>query len=218
MKGGFSLAIWVLALVPNVLVAQRLAATEPNSREPAATVELIAFSTRGVFLPLAPIVVEVFQSEGEKNLAAKFRNGVAEGVPFGIYRMKARLSGFYPEERYVRVNQQRTTVVLGLEVGRIDFPGLPYSLHGRIVGQPLPASKKSFVKLTGIYSSLSMESAVGPDGAFEFSGFSDGLFLLLVANEDGILGSRVLRLPDDLPKEGIPLAVEIGTEPIFRWR
>lgn len=218
MKGRLFLAIWVLTLVLTIFDSTILAAGRRIPQEnQAATVELIAFSTRGVFLPRAPLYVEVFQSEGEKNLASKFRNGVAEDIPFGTYRMKAQLSGFYPEERYVRVSQHRTAIVLGLEVGRIDFPGLPYSFTGRIVGQALAPGRESFVKLIGVYSSLSMESIVGPDGAFAFSGFSDGIYLLLVVNEGSLLGSRVLRLPDDIPKDGSPLVVEVSTDqPVLR--
>jgi hypothetical protein len=168
-------------------------------------VEVVAFGSNGKFLG-APNVT-LFESEDRRDIARRFQRGIAENVPFGVYRIRAFLPGFYSCVRYAAVYQRRTTVVLGLEPGYEASPG-PLRLSGRVVGQRPSAANRSFVKLTGVFSSLSVESAIGPDGRFELSGMEFGTYLLLVVGEDGVLASRLVRLPGDGPT----VQVEIGRD------
>ncbi len=156
-----------------------------------ATVEVMAFDSRGKFLG-APMVT-VFESDDHTNFAAKFRNGVADRIPFGMYKVEGRLTGYSSEVRYIRIFEHRALVVLGLPVGR-ERPMLPPVTNGRILGS-LPPEKKTFVKITGIFSSVSEEGSIGRDGEFRFAGLPNGLYLILVISEDGILASRVVSIP-----------------------
>jgi hypothetical protein len=152
--------------------------------------------------------VRLFESDDHKNLASAFHSGVADHIPFGVYRIEAYVGGFYPEIRYVSVYLQRMTVVVGLPLGReaMVLP-VPPSLHGKVLGT-LPSSKRSFVRLTGVFSSQSLESIIGSDGSFDFSIPTDGKYLLLVVSEDGILASRMI----ESPYTGSPLEIKIGGE------
>jgi hypothetical protein len=169
-----------------------------------ARVEVVAFEAHGTFLG-AP-AVRVFESEEHKNLSGAFHAGVADRIPFGVYRLEAYMSGFYPEVKYVAIYRPRVTIFVGLAFGReaLALP-IPSSVHGRVIGS-LPRGQKSFVKLTGIYSNRALESNIGPDGQFDFGVPWDGQYLLLVVSEKGILASRTI----DVPYTGPALQVRIG--------
>jgi hypothetical protein len=168
-----------------------------------ARVEVLAFDTRGKFLG-AP-TIEVFEADNHTNFAAKFHAGVAEDIPFGEYRIKSDLPAYSSEARFIRVYQRRVTVVLGLTVG-YELPSIPLSLHGRVVGRVPP--QRTFVRLAGVFSSLSMESPIGPDGGFDLVGLTWGKYLLLVVGEDGVLASRALTIP----YTGPPLEIDIRAD------
>ena len=67
--------------------------------------------------------MSVFESKEHGNLATKFRDGVATGIPFGIYRVEGRLPWYFSDARYVRVFQSVVTIVLGLRFGE-ELPGI----------------------------------------------------------------------------------------------
>jgi hypothetical protein len=172
---------------------------------PTATVEVLAFeATKGRFL--GPPQVRAFESDDQPNLASRFRNGVASDIPHGLYRIEARLPGYFSDVRYVRVYQSKVTIVLGL---RFDYelPKLPPTLHGRVVGLTAAARAKTFVKLVGVYESLSIESQIDQNGRFILGGLTPGLFLLFVAGENGILASRTLTVPYSGPQ----LEIEVSS-------
>src|ERR1035437_7853004 len=111
---------WLLPLI----LQGHLAGQQPRNRaateaqEPAARVEIVAFEANGKFLG-APNV-SVFEPYDHRNLAARFRDGVANGVPYGVYRIEGRLPGCSSDVRYVRVYQPTVMIVLGLEFGVRD--------------------------------------------------------------------------------------------------
>ena len=162
--------------------------------------EIVAFEAKGRFLG-AP-TVSVFESYDHRNLAARFRDGAAEGIPYGVYRVEARMPSFFSDVRYARVYQPVVRVVVGLRFGE-ELPQVPPSLHGRVLA--LPVRSKSFVKLVGVYENVSIESAIDSDGGFSLGGLSPGLFLFLVVGENGILASRTLTVP----YTGPPLEIEV---------
>ena len=216
MKFTLLFAPCFVMLLPGILAAQGRGLSNPNDREPTATVEVLVFDTVGEINPRAKIVV--FKDYDQKDCASKFRNSVATGVPFGIYRIKVSALGFETSERFVRVFQARTTVVVGLPVGRVD-DGPEYKLRGRVVGKPLPPGRKAFAKVTGVYTDFSMESQIDPDGGFELTGLLGGMHLLLVVSQDGILASRLVNIPTDiLGVAPPPIEIEIKDDPALRWR
>jgi hypothetical protein len=162
----------------------------------SAVVEVLAFDTGGRLLGAPEITF--FENQDQKNLASRFHSGIAGGVPFGVYRIKAHVPGFYSEVRYVRIYQPRTIILLGLEPGYEASPSPPL-LQGRVMNQAGPPLKNAFVKLAGVFSSLSMESSVAPDGSFEFTAVPWGRYVLLVLNGETVVASRFVSLPRDGP-------------------
>ena len=157
-------------------------------------VQVIAFEMGGAFL--GPPDIRLFESSDQKNLAGKFHAGIADGIPFGTYKVEAYLTGFYPEVRYVQVFQSSVTVVVGLPFGREAMvPPVPPRLQGRVMGSAGLRPRKAFVKLVGVFSNLSLESSIAVDGTFDFSIPFDGRYLLLLIAEDGILASRTIESP-----------------------
>jgi hypothetical protein len=167
-------------------------------------VEVVAFEAeKGRFLG-APQVSVFEEWGGRKNLAAKFRDGKAEGIPYSVYRIEAHLPGYSSDITYVGVYQPTVTIVLGLRFSQ-ELPDTPPSLGGRVLGLTAPADK-TFVKLIGVFEHISTESAVTSDGRFRLGGLVPGRFLLLVIGERGILASKSL----SIPYVGPPLEVKIG--------
>jgi hypothetical protein len=182
-----------LGVVLSLLTVTQTAAGQATARylKRSARVKVIAFDTEGRYL--GPPLVRAFESDDRVNLASKFRRGAATNIPFGVYRIEGFLTGYTSETRFVRIYQPQTVVVLGLTVG-YELPEVPPILEGSIVGR-LPADKKVFARLVGLYSNVAMESMISSDGTFAFGGLTDGRYLLLVIGEHGILASRNIRIP-----------------------
>jgi hypothetical protein len=159
--------------------------------KPRATVMILAFDTDGRFLG-AP-VVSIFESDGS-NLAASFDNGIASGIPFGIYHVKGHVTGYSSDTVNAAVFQEHVTIVLGLAVG-VELPIVPPILHGRVVKLSHIDDGRSFVRLNSLFAHESMDSSIGPDGSFALCGFTRGQYLLEVISERGLLASRLLSLP-----------------------
>ena len=167
-----------------------------------ATVEIRAFSETGVYLG-APTELVFEDLDERRNRASEFRNGIGVGIPFGYYRVEARLPGYFSDITYAGVYQAHVTIVVGLRFGQ-ELPDIPPHLRGHISGLPVPASR-SFVKLIGVYEHVSIESAIDENGDFQLGGLSPGLFLLMVIGEKGVLATRTL----SIPYTGPPLVIEI---------
>jgi hypothetical protein len=202
MGRGLKAALILSAILQAPTAGQQ--GTHRGDPELTARVDVVAFSAKGRFLG-APDVV-VFQSDHGLNLAARFRDGAATGIPYGVYRIEGRLPWYFSDVRYVWVYQPKVTIVLGLEFDH-EGPRFPPTLSGRVAGPSLPAGK-SFVEITGVYEHVSIESAIGSDGSFSLGGVPSGLCLLLVVDEHGILASRTLTLP----YTGPPLEIEIKSD------
>jgi hypothetical protein len=206
MRIHIALALCVSAFLPGSVKGQSSRVQESRS---SATIQVLAFSTDGKLLP-AP-TIEVFENSLGENIAAMFRGGIAEGVPFGEYTIKGHALGFHSETRYVKVYQARATVVLGLAVGGIGGQNT-FNLHGRIVGSPLPIGKTLLARLVGVYSNSSVESEIEPNGEFELAGIYWGTYLMLVVSEEGILAARQLAIPSDLPKNESRFEIQLGRD------
>jgi len=198
----FSISIpLILFLLAVDATAQERRKTTPRDSNASATVEVLAFDTRGKFLG-APII-KLFESYDHKNLSSRFRGSVAQAVPFGEYQIEGYLPAYSSDKRWVRIYQQRVTVILGLTVG-YERPSAPLTIRGHVTGQVSP-EKKTYVRLIGVYSDVSLESAIGIDGGFDLAGLTWGAYLLLVISEDGIVASRTI----NVPYTGVPLEIEI---------
>src|SRR4051812_33563948 len=94
-------------LLPVMAVSQRNLAQQ---EEQLATVEVTAFSTLGGSLGVPEIYRFIEVSQGKDNLAERFRKGVANNIPEGIYLIEAGLPGFTREFRIVRIFQKHVSV------------------------------------------------------------------------------------------------------------
>jgi hypothetical protein len=187
------LVISLHVILPTAAVGQKLLShLTAQANEPVARVRVIAFDSTGNLL--GPPNVTTFEAEDRRNIAINFHRGVAEGVPFGVYRVEARLPAFYAARRYARVYQPDVTVVLGLESGAYEASPIPLSLEGRVIGLPAAAAGNGFVRLIGVFSDITIESGIRSEGTFEMSGMPVGTYILLVVSEKGILGSRVVKV------------------------
>lgn len=194
------LASLVIAFGPADLLGQTRASI--GDQQPVATVEVLAFDTRGKFLG-APTVA-TFEAYDRTNFAAKFHAGTAEGIPFGEYRIEAHLPAYSSETRYVRVYERCTTVIVGLTVG-YERPTVPLRVDGHVVGKP---PKGAFVRLVGVFSNLSVESPIRIDGGFALVGLTWGKYLLLVVGQEGLLATQALTIP----YAGPPIEIEIKAD------
>jgi hypothetical protein len=200
-----SFAILFVTLFPGCLLGQdaaRLAAIL-EGKELYSTVSVLAFDVYGH--PLGPPGIKLFESvDDRRNLADKFRNGVARGIPYGEYRIEARLQGYRPDSKVIPVYGPHINTVLGLTFS-LELPLIPPDLPGQVVGQtPRP---NTFARLVGIYNNVAIDSLVDADGRFTLFGISDGKYLLLVVGESGVLASR----PVTIPYTGPPLRIKLNS-------
>lgn len=188
-----------------------------------ATVTVVAFRTTGNQLG-APTVTIFEDTFTKVNMASKFRNGIAQSIPYGKYRIEiSRIlmpSGgayFIPEQRYVSVDQPQETILIGLDNEGIESQG-PRPLRGSVVGE-LPTGKQVFVKMTGLFSSVSAEATVAQNGAFVLGGITNGPFLLTVFMDGAIIASRWVSIPKDLQSSRTgPFQVVVGRDQVVPQR
>lgn len=193
-------ACGLLVVIVGRGVAQEASRRPLGLKEPIATVELRVYvENNGRLLEQPPVLK--FMSEDGKNFASRFHSGVAEGIPYGVYEIYARRVGYTAIGGLVLVSQPRVTVVRGMAVGAVSESR--NSLRGRVIGTPPP---HSFVRLVGIYSDDTQDSAIGFGGSFSFGNVSDRNYVLLVIGEgSSILASRILTTWDRRE----PLAIQL---------
>jgi hypothetical protein len=203
-----------VVLLPIAAVGQKLLSPPAaQADEPVARVRIIAFDSTGNLL--GPPNVTTFEGEDRRNIAINFHAGVAEGVPFGLYRVEARLPAYYAATRYARVYQRDVTVVVGLESGAYEASPIPLRLEGRVIGLPAAAAGNGFVRLIGVFSDITIESGIRSEGTFEISGMPVGRYVLLVVAEKAILASKVVTIPYAGPRLQIEIRRDhaVGTPP-----
>jgi hypothetical protein len=170
---------------------------------PIANVEVISFEANGRFLG-APNVTAFNSATGE-DISSQFHSGVARGIPYGVYRIEAKLAGYFSDTTYARVYRPNVTLVMGLRFGA-ELPQVPPTLKGRVIG--LHMQGKYFAKMIGVFEHTSTESAIDQDGTFAMSGLSSGRYILLIIGEKGVMASKTLTIP----YTGPPLEMKIQGE------
>jgi hypothetical protein len=184
----FCTAIWGNAASPQQVTVQA-----------GATVEVLAFDETGNTID--GVIVETFEfMRGSSNdLAPLFRNGVAERIPFGVYRMRASVPGFYSTTRNVSVFSSKTTVVVGLAVGDIIFcgPCSEGSLNGTHAfrGQFADVrSKNTRARLIGAHYGFSQQTKLDRKGSFEFHKLFTGRYYVVIYDDNFILATEEIQV------------------------
>src|SRR6266446_594872 len=141
--------------------------------------------------------VTLFRTEGDQqDFGSRFRKGSATGLPFGLYKLRARTKGFWSAERQVRVFQDDVWVVLSLELGVGELPAGPptYTLSGRL--SDLPSVEESvWLRLSGVCSAVVMDARAGGAGDFSMAGIPQGLYVLIVTQDRTVLDVRTVQVP-----------------------
>jgi hypothetical protein len=143
------------------------------------------------------------------DIAGSFRNGTADHVPWGFYRIEVSAPGCVPESRYVSVFAAEVPILVGLacefenpalaEENGIALPPYPI-LRGRVIG-PRPAGKELIARMIGVFSSESLEAVVGSGGEFEMSVPRDGKYVLMILDEKNVLAIELVGSPHTGPLE-----------------
>ena len=188
------LTIVLVTILSGQCMAQRSGSTARGADEYIASVEILAYLSNGPSFLGSPEVFSFIELSSQKNLTDKFQKGVAKDVPFGTYVLEAGFTGFGRAYRVVRVMKKQVTVIIGLEL-RQEGVAFPTYARGRVNGA-LPKGR-NFIKIVGIISSITEESAIANDGSFELSKLPDGEYMVMVVNENGLIASRKVEMPVD---------------------
>jgi len=132
------------------------------------------------------------------NLAAEFKDGSAKMIPYGVYSLRARASGFWSATREVRVFEPEVWVAIGLEIGMgKNEGGFPTSKVLGTIVNPQFAKSRLHLRLSAIYSNTILDSQTASDGGFRFENVPNGLHVLTVTDGTEILDVRKLKVTSD---------------------
>lgn len=128
------------------------------------------------------------------NLANKFVQNRASDIPFGVYRLRARATGFWSAEKDVYVFQPDTWVVLGLSFGTIDTQPPQFNVAGK-VRNAHSFTSEIHLRLIGVYSELSLDTKPDGSGKFRFAGVPQATYILVTIRANQVLDARRVQVP-----------------------
>jgi hypothetical protein len=162
--------------------------------------------------------VEEFRTQNSvsSNFAGLFHNAHASGIPFGTYRLKVGLSGFYPITRTALVSQSNALVVVSLSVGDIIDCAGPcreggingsHFIKGNVGGL---GNNRAFARLLGVFSSENAKSNITSRGDFEFHRLFTGPDVLIVYDTK----TAWVMTDVNVTRTNPPVQLSIGTESV----
>jgi hypothetical protein len=148
---------------------------------------------------LGEATIKEFKSNSDDtNFANRFQHTEASGIPFGVYHLRAYATGFYTGERDVRVFQPDVWVTLGLDLGSVGGGPLLYKLTGTVRGHG--SGKGPFwIRLSGVYSGVILDSVTDSNGNFAISGIPVGIYVLITSQTGHVLDLRPINVPASVP-------------------
>lgn len=160
-----------------LILAMSLPAGRVWSAEETSTIDIIAITISGDSISSG--VVDLIDPATGQSLKSQFRGFHGSGVPHGEYILRVRVPGFKNHEQRLRIFQAHAYSRIGLLVARITDEE-PLRLSGVLT--PVPKrGDELWVKLIPVLTSVpTMDTAVGPDGRFEFAGMEIGQYMVLV--------------------------------------
>jgi hypothetical protein len=159
------------------------------------------------------IHVESFRSrEDDLDLAVKFQQGTAIGVPYGTYDLQANKSPTRTLHRRVPVFQSEVWVIFDFELPSVvpEYRAPRGVITGTI--NVADADRPIFVTLIGVHLDVVIDGKVemsGGFGTFKLTGFNpEGRYLLVTSAPSGILDIRQI---DTSTKE--PIMIDLRDKP-----
>jgi hypothetical protein len=130
-----------------------------------------------------------------------FRNGRAEGIPYGQYTLHIRRPGFKFYERRVSIEGSDIFVKVVLSVG--NLPSKSSTLRGKLTS----AGTADWIRLVPILDATAVEAEVENDGTFVVGGIENGDYVLIALRGLRAVLIRQLSIRGDM-------AVELELPPI----
>jgi hypothetical protein len=165
-----------------------------ETQRKTATVHLRIVTTPGDDLGVA--TVKTFEWEGgdvrPPNFADRFRKNTASDIPYGLYRLCARSTGFWTACTEVPVYQPEVWAVLPLRVEPDPF-GLA-QVTGMLRNVTSPGSPV-WVRLMGVYWGMTVDAKADSSGRFQMSGIPPGQWVLVTIQDKRILDTRPIEVP-----------------------
>ena len=190
------LVLLVCILVMAFTGARSAAKTETTTT--ASHVRIVPVGIYGKALDDANLVVEDFRSiSGGKSIADHFHGASASEIPYGIYVLRARVPGFWSNERLVRVFQPDVVAVIDLAVG-VDGGPQNSAVSGRIrTAKRGPASIRA--RLCGTYGDTTIDTELNSSGEFSVAEVPNGSYILIIMSSDAVLKAQPIRVPVSAP-------------------
>jgi hypothetical protein len=165
-----------------------------ETQRKTATVRLRIVTTPGDDLGVA--TVKTFEWEyGDvrpPNFADHFRQNTASDIPYGLYRLCARTTGFETGCAEVPVYQPEVWAVLPLRFG--NGPSLSGQVAGVVKNAP-SAESPVWLRLMGVYWDMTVDAKADSSGRFQMSGIPPGKWVLVTIQSNRILDTRPLEIP-----------------------
>jgi len=176
-----------------------------------ATVHVVVVD--GFGRDLGEAKVDSFKDMGSgRDLAGRFQENAAKGIPYGVYQVRVHKAGFFTGQMTTQVFQPDVWVVVGLRVGEEGpmFPAPRLQLTGTVKNFG-PGEEPIYLRLVAVYSDFMMDARVkasGQSGTFTLAGIvPDGKYILITIGRTRILDVRQLKL-EIAAKE--PIVIDLG--------
>jgi hypothetical protein len=196
-KGGWGLGQrWILGSAVLAFFFLQVSGAGQEQRAEKATVHIVVVDGFGDDLGEAN-VASFKDSDTGQDLAGRFHENTATGIPYNVYQIRVHQVGFFTAEVTAQVFQPDVWVVIGLRYGEElpVFPAARLQLSGTIKNLD-SGEQPVYLKLVGVYSDFIMETrveATGHSGTFTLAGvIPDGKYILITLGRTKMLDVRQL--------------------------
>jgi hypothetical protein len=153
-----------------------------------------------------PTDVRILNQAGA-NVSLKNFDGVLHGLPYGDYTLFVGSPGFLPLKGTLIVNQPRTRITVGLEVGPAEGSVLDRChVSGELTGVSPGPERQLWVRLLPLFGNEIFEADVTAAGKFYSDEIRCGKYILTVIGEQGVIRTVLV----NLTKMTKPLSIQIG--------
>jgi hypothetical protein len=187
---------WIFGSAALTFILLQVPSAAQQQRTEKATVHIVVVDGFGDDLGEAKVAS--FKDSGTgQDLAGRFHENTATGVPYNVYQIRVQRVGFFTAQVTAQVFQPDVWLVIGLRYGEElpAFPAARLQLSGSIKNLD-PREEPAYLKLVGVYADFIMETRVeasGHSGTFTLAGvIPDGKYILITLGRTKILDVRLL--------------------------